>query len=165
MIKRDWKKNCITMERKNRSISGNDTIPGFVIVEWERQSAGRVGRPIPRHCAPQSIGIHCAWRQFDAHTPGTEQQCAVATSWRGRSLFRGERVAHTPWAQLFAKRVVKRRRNDESINKRSSSCKVFESLLKGNREFLLPVPFSLSLSFNFVNAYIPAMIKSIWLKK
>lgn len=165
MIKRDWKKNCITMERKNRSISGNDTIPGFVIVEWERQSAGRVGRPIPRHCAPQSIGIHCAWRQFDAHTPGTEQQCAVATSWRGRSLFRGERVAHTPWAQLFAKRVVKRRRNDESINKRSSSCKVSSLCWRGTGEFLLPVPFFLSLSFNFVNAYIPAMIKSIWLKK
>ena len=54
----------------------------------ERQSAGRVGRPIPRHCAPQSIGVHCGWRQFDAHTPGTAQQSNSARLQRADEVAR-----------------------------------------------------------------------------
>ncbi|KAK1129988.1 hypothetical protein K0M31_019677 [Melipona bicolor] len=65
-----------TTDQKAR-ISRNDTIPGdSSLSSWkERQSAGRAGPPIPRHCAPESGPIRrsiVSRRQFDAHTPGCD---------------------------------------------------------------------------------------------
>lgn len=80
----------------------------------ERQSAGRAGPPIPRHCAPESSPIRdplCPATIRRAHTRQQRRHTAVAMSSRGRLVFRRACCTHAMDAtHVLSKRAVKRRR-------------------------------------------------------
>lgn len=109
----------------------------------ERQSAGRAGPPIPRHCAPESSPIRdplCPATIRRAHTRQQRRHTAVAMSSRGRLMFRRACCTHAMDATMYC---LNERLND--VEWRSINAFVYQSFL------FLPLHIQIQIAFLFLS--------------
>lgn len=117
----------------------------------ERQSAGRAGPPIPRHCAPESgfhSAIYCITGDNSTRThPAATAHCTVAAmSSRGRLVFRKVRVAHTRHgAQPLLKNGERDLNVGATIDQRQTSLHLSET-------------FFFFLIFEFASAFFTSIV-------
>lgn len=110
----------------------------------ERQSAGRAGPPIPRHCAPESSPIRdplCPATIRCAHTRQQRRHTAVAMSSRGRLVFRRACCTHAMDATMYR---LNERLND--VEWRSINAFVYQSFL------FLPLRIQIQIAFLFLSS-------------